>query len=66
MYQGQKEKRELNLGSSLAPDLSQVLKDAYCHALFENFFNSPTLIQKLHHNELYGLGTSCSDRINML
>ena len=46
-------------------DLCQVLKDTYCHVLFDNFFNSPTLIQKLYNNGLSGLGTARSDRINM-
>ena len=66
LCQGQKEKRELNLGSSVVLDLCQVLKDTYCHVFLDIFFNSPTLIQKLHDNRLYGLGTAHSDRINML
>ena len=32
---------------------------------FDNFFNSPTLIQKLHDNELYDIGKACFNRINM-
>ena len=32
---------------------------------FVNFFSSPNLIQKLHDNGLYGLGTARSNRINM-
>ena len=63
LYQRRKEKRELNLGSSVALDLCQVPKDTYCQVFFDNFFNSPTLIQKLHDNGLYGLGTVRSDRI---
>ena len=47
-------------------DLCQVLKDTYCHVFFDNFFNSPTLIQRLYDNGLYGLGKARSDRINML
>ena len=65
LYQGRKEKRKLNLGSSVVLDLCQVLKDTYCHAFFNDFFNSPTLIQKLDDNGLYGLGTAHSDRINI-
>ena len=56
----------MNLSSNMALDLYHVLKDTYCHELFNNFFNSLTLIQKLQDNGLYGLGTSRSDRINML
>ena len=56
----------MKLGSSVVLDLCQVLKDTYCHVFFDNIFNSPTLIQKLHDNGLYGLGTARSDRINKL
>ena len=38
---------------------------AYCHMFFDNFFSSPTLIQKLHNNGLHGLGLARSNRINM-
>ena len=65
LYQGQKEKRELNLGSSMVLDLRQVPKDTYCQVFFHNFFNSPTLIQKLHDNGQYALDTARSNRINM-
>ena len=65
LYQGRKENRELNLESSVALDLCQVLKDTYCHVFFDNFFNCSTLIQKLHDNGLYELGTARSDKINM-
>ena len=66
LHKEQNQKRALNLGSSMALDLWQVLKDTYCYVFFDNFFNSPTLIQKLHDNGLYGLGRARSDRINML
>ena len=65
LYQRRKEKRELNLGSNVVLDLCQVLKDTYINLFFDNFFNSPTLIHKLHDNGLYGLGTARSERINM-
>ena len=65
LCQGQKKKRELNLGSSVVLDLCQVLKDTYCHIPIDNFFSSLTLIQKLNDYGLYGLGTARSDRINM-
>ena len=56
---------ELNLGSSVVLDLCQVLKDTSCHVFFDNFFNSPTLIQNLHDNGLHGLSTAHSNRISM-
>ena len=65
LYQGWKEKRELNLALIVVLDLCQVLKDTYRHVFFDNFFNSFTLIQKLHDNGLYGPGKARSDRINM-
>ena len=65
LHQKWKEKRELNLRSSVVVDLCQVLEDTYCHILFDNFFRSPTLIQKLHDNGQYGLGIIQSDWINM-
>ena len=61
LYQGRKEKRELNLASSVVRDLCQDLKDTYCH----NFFNSLTLVQNLYDNGLYHLGTASSYRILM-
>ena len=65
LYQWSTEKRELNLGLNVVLDLCQILKDTYCHVFFDNFFNSPTLIQKLHDNGLYGLGKARSNRISM-
>ena len=65
LHQGRKEKKELNLDSSVVLDLFKVLKDTCCHMFFDNFFNSPTLSQKLHDNGLYGLGTTRSDKINI-
>ena len=55
----------MNLALIVVLDLCQVLKDTYRHVFFDNFFNSFTLIQKLHDNGLYGLGKARSDRINM-
>ena len=64
-YQGQIEKRKLNLGLIVVLDFWKVLRNAYCHVFLDNLFSSPTLIQKLHDNGLYGLGTVRSNRINM-
>ena len=65
LCQGKKEKRELSLGLIVVLDLCQVLKDTYCQVFFDNFFNSPSLIQKLHNNGLHGIGTARSDIINI-
>ena len=55
----------MNLGSSMVLHICQVLKNTYCHVFFDKFFNSPILIQKLHDNGLYDLGTARCNRINM-
>ena len=55
----------MNLALIVILDLCQVLKDTYRHVFFDNFFNSFTLIQKLHDDGLYGPGKARSDRINM-
>ena len=34
VYQGKKNERELDLGSSVVLDLCRILKDTYCHVLF--------------------------------
>ena len=65
MYQGKKEERESNFGSRSVPDLCQGLRHSFFHVCFKSFFNSPTLIQKLHNNGLYGLSTDRPYRINM-
>ena len=52
LYQGRKEKDELNLGLGVVLDLCQVLKDTCCHVFFDHFFYSSILIQKLHDNGL--------------
>ena len=73
LYQGRKEKRELNLGFCVV--LEYVYQEYYrlmpsperylLSHVFDNFLNSPTLIQKFHDNGLYGLSKVRSDRINM-
>ena len=65
LYQGRKEKSELNLESSVVLDLFQVLKDTYCHVFFRSFFQQSPLIQKLLDNVLHSVSTACSDRSNM-
>ena len=42
LYQGRKEKGELNLGLSVVLDLCQVLKDTCCHVFFTIFSTVPS------------------------
>ena len=73
LYQGRKEKRELNLGFCVVLEyvyqeyyrLTPSLERYLLSHVFDIFFNSPTLIQKFHDNGLYGLSEVRLDRINM-
>ena len=62
LYQGRKATTELNLGKSVVLEFCKPLRDSYCYIFFDNYFNSPMLIQKLHEQGLYGLGTVRSNR----
>ena len=54
MYLGKKQETEYNLGVVL--NLSQSLRDAYCTLYFDNFFSSPTLIEKLFDDGIFDIG----------
>ena len=49
-------------GTRLMPSLERYLLSR----VFYRFFNSATLIQKLHDNGLYGLSTARFNKINMV
>lgn len=65
LYRGRKESTEINLGASVVLKLCEELKNTYCFVFFDNFFNGPLLIKRLHENGIYGLGTVRSDRKHM-
>ena len=65
LYLGKKEKTELGLGESVVLNLSQKLEGSYCTLYFDNFFNSPLLVNKLYEKGLYCVGTVRKDRRSM-
>ena len=54
LYLGKKQETEYNLG--VVVNLSQSLRDAYCTLYFDNFFSSPTLIEKLFDDAIFDIG----------
>ena len=62
LYLGKKEKRKLGLGETIVFDLSKKLENMHCMLYFDNFFNSPTLVEKLLYRGIYCLGTVRSAR----
>ena len=47
VYVGKKEKTELGLGETVVLDLSIKIENTNCMLYFDNFFNSPTLVEKI-------------------
>ena len=62
LYFGKKQKTELWLGEIVVLNLSKKLENAHCILYFDNFFNSPTLVQELFDSGIYCLGTVRSYR----
>ena len=56
LYLGKKEKAECGLGETVVLDLSKKL-ETHCMLYFDNFCNSPTLVQKLFDKGIYCLST---------
>ena len=50
-------KTKLGLGETAVLDLSKKLENTHCMLYFENFFNSPTLVEELFDRGMYCLGT---------
>ena len=55
LYLGKKEKAELGLGERVVLDLSKKLENTHCMLYFDNFFNFPTLVEKLFEKGIYAL-----------
>ena len=58
-------KAEIGLGETVALAFSKKLQNIHCMLDFDNFFNSPTLVEKLFNRGIYCLGTVQSDWKNM-
>ena len=65
MYLGKKQQVEHSLGEGVVLQLSQKLNDTYCTLFFDNFFNSPSLVETLYQCGIYGIGTVRKDRKHM-
>ena len=62
LYLGKKDKTKLGLGETVVLDLSKKLENTHCMLYFDNFFNSPTLLEKIFDRRIYCLHTVRSDR----
>ena len=47
----------LDLGEEVVLQLTKDVERSFCTVYFDNFFNSPTLIEKLFQKSIYGIGT---------
>ena len=65
LYLGKNESPEYGLGESVVLSLSEKLRNTYCCLYFDNFFSSPTLINKLYGMGIYAVSTVRRDRKNM-
>ena len=65
MYLGKKQQLEHSLGEEVVIQLSQKLNDTYCTLFFNNFFNSPSLVETLYQHGIYGIGTARKDHKHM-
>ena len=67
IYLGRKQTPEFNLGlgEEVVLQLTKDLERLFCTAYFDNFFNSPKLIEKLFQKGIYGIGTVRANRKQM-
>ena len=68
IYLGRKQTPEFNLGlgEEVVLQLTKDLEQSFCTVYFDNFFNSPKLIEKLFQKGIYGIGTVRANRKQML
>ena len=59
IYLGRKQTPEFNLGlgEEVAHELTKDLERLFCTVNFDNFFDSPQLIEKLSQKDIYSIGT---------
>ena len=67
IYLGRKQTPEFNLGlgEEVVLQLTKDLEQSFCTVYFDNFFNSPKLIEKLFQKSIYGIGTVRINRKQM-
>ena len=57
IYLGKKQNTEFNLGEEVVLQLTKDLEGSFCILYFDNFFNSPILIEKLFDKNIYAIRT---------
>ena len=62
LYLGRKQNVEVNIGEGVVMQLSEKLKGTFRTLFFDNFFNSPLLINKLFEENIYTIGNVRSNR----
>ena len=67
IYLGRKQTPEFNLGlgEEVVLQLTKDLERSFCTVYFDNFFNSPKLIEKLFQKNIYGIRTVRANRKQM-
>ena len=67
IYLERKQTSEFNLGlwEEVVLQLTKDLEQSFCTACFDNFFNSPKLIEKLLQKGIYGVATVRANRKQM-
>ena len=65
LYLRKKQNTEVNLGKGVVMQLSEKLKGTFCTLFFDNFSNSPLLINKLFEENIYAIGTVRSNQKHM-
>ena len=67
IYLGRKQTPEFNLGlgEEVVLQLTKDLERSFCTVCFDNFFNSPMLIENLFQKGIYGIGTVRANRKQM-
>ena len=62
IYLSKKQNTEFNLGEEVVLQLIKDLEGSFCTVYFDNFFNSPILIEKLFDKNIYAIGTVRKNR----
>ena len=67
IYLGRKQTSGFSLGpgEEVVFQLTKDLERSFCTVYFDNFFNSPKLIEKLYQKGFYGIGTVRASRKQM-
>ena len=65
LYTGKAANNNAPVGESVVLRLVEGLKDTHATIFFDNLFSSPTLIQTLYEDGIYGIGTVRKDRKHM-